>query len=137
MLMDVCSKIFSSVMNDRAFRLLELHGTRFQFGETPEIGCRDGLFTLKSLLNARRNHDLGSYVGFVDLVKAYDTANHDLLLFRLLEKYRAPPTFVAAIRKIYTSNVVVLKFEKEVQEIPQEAWVRQGDDMARYFSYSL
>ena len=106
-------------MNDRAFCLLELHGTQFQFGGTLEVGCRDGLFTLKSLLNAKRNHDLGSYVGFVDLVKAYDTANHDLL-FRLLEKYEAPPTFVAVVRKIYTSNVVVLKFDKEVREIPQE-----------------
>ncbi len=27
MLMDVCSKIFSSVMNGRAFKLLEQHGT--------------------------------------------------------------------------------------------------------------
>jgi hypothetical protein len=27
MLMDVCSKIFSSIMNGHAFRLLELHGT--------------------------------------------------------------------------------------------------------------
>jgi hypothetical protein len=70
MLMDVCSKIFSSVMNGRAFRLLELHGTRFQFDGTSKLGCRDNLFTLKALLNARRNHNLGSYVGFVDLVKA-------------------------------------------------------------------
>ncbi len=129
MLMDVCSKIFSSVMNDRTFCLLKLHGTRFQFGGTPEVGCRDGLFTLKSLLNARRNHDLGSYVGFVDLVKAYDMVNHELF-FRLLEKYGLPPTFVAAIRKIYTSNVVVLKIKKEVREIPQEVGVRQGDNMA-------
>jgi hypothetical protein len=41
-----------------------------------------------------------------------------------------PPTFVAAIRKIYTSNVVVLKIEKEVREIPQEVGVWQGDNMA-------
>jgi hypothetical protein len=47
------------------------------------------LFTLKALLNARRNHDLASYVGFIDLVKAYDMANHDLLL-RILERYGAP-----------------------------------------------
>ena len=59
MLMNVCSKIFSLVVNNRAFCLLELHGTQFQFGGTPEVGCRDGLFTLKSLLNAQRNHDLG------------------------------------------------------------------------------
>jgi hypothetical protein len=67
-LMDVCSKKISSDMNDRAFRLLELHGTRFQFGGTPEVGCRNGLFTLKALHNPQRNHDLGSYVGFVDLL---------------------------------------------------------------------
>jgi hypothetical protein len=52
MLMDVCSKIFFLVMNDRAFRLLELHGTQFQFGGASEVGCCDGLFTFKSLLNA-------------------------------------------------------------------------------------
>jgi hypothetical protein len=97
MLMDVCSKIFSSIMNGRAFRLLELHGTRFQFGGTPTIGCQDGLFTLKMLLNAHKNHDLPSFVAFVDLVKAYDTANHDLLL-KILEKYGAPPKFVTAIK---------------------------------------
>ncbi len=91
MLLDVCSKIFSSVMNNHVFRLLELHGTQFQFGGTSELGCRDGLFTLKALLNVRHNHNLESYVGFVDLVKAYDTTNHELL-FHLLEKYGVPPT---------------------------------------------
>ncbi len=40
MLMDVCSKIFSSVMNGQAFRLLNKHGTCFQFGGTPELGSR-------------------------------------------------------------------------------------------------
>ncbi len=122
MLMAVCSKIFSLVMNHRAFCLLELHGTRFQFGGTPKLRYTDGLFTLKALLNARRNHDLGSYVGFVDLVKAYNIANHELL-FCLLEKYGAPPTFVAAVKRIYTDNIVILKIEKEVREIPQEVRV--------------
>jgi hypothetical protein len=80
MLMDMCSKVFSSVMTARAFTLLDKHGTRFQFSGTPGVGCREGLFTLKALLNARHNDDLASYVGFVDLVKAYDTANHKLLI---------------------------------------------------------
>ena len=97
MLMDVCSKIFSSVMNRHAFHLLKLHGTQFQIGGTPTRGCQDGLFTLKTLLNAHKNHDLPLFVAFVDLVKAYDTANHNLLL-KVLEKYGAPPKFVAAIK---------------------------------------
>ncbi len=129
MLMDVCSKIFSSVMNGRAFRLLELHGTRFQFGGTPTLGCQDGLFTLKTLLNAHKNHDLPSFVAFVDLVKAYDTVNHDLLL-KVLGKYGAPPKFVAAIKTMYTDLKVVLKIDKEIAEIMQSVGVRQGDNMA-------
>jgi hypothetical protein len=83
-------------MMARAFQLLDKHGTRFQFGGTPKLGCRDGLFTLKALLNTQQNHDLTSYVSFVDLVKAYDTANRNLLL-HILERYGAPPKFVAAI----------------------------------------
>ncbi len=69
------------------------------------------------------------YVGFVDLVKAYDTANHTLLLC-ILERYGAPPKLVATIQTIHTNNICVLKIEKEIVEIPQSVGVRQGDNMA-------
>ena len=68
---------------------------------------------------------MSSFVAFVDLVKAYDTANHDLLL-RILERYGAPPQFVDAISRMYKDLVVVLKIEKSVEEILQEVGVRQG-----------
>ena len=77
-------------MTARAFWLLDKHGTCFQFGGTPKLERRAGLFTLKALLNAQKNHDLATYVSYVNLVKAYDTANHKLLL-RILERYGAPP----------------------------------------------
>jgi hypothetical protein len=106
MLMDVCSKIFSSVMNGRAFKLLEQNGTRFQFGGTPELGCRDGLFVLKTLLTMQKNQNLSSYVALVNLVKAYDTANHNLLL-DILEKYGAPPSLYRLLNK---STKILLSF---------------------------
>jgi hypothetical protein len=61
-------------------------------------------------------------VGFVDLVKAYATANHDLLL-RILKRYGAPPKFVASIQSIYTNSVCMLKIEKITAEIPQSVGV--------------
>jgi len=81
------------------------------------------------LINAHKNHHLPSFVAFVDLVKAYDTANHDLHL-RIQKKYGTPPKFVASMRTMYTDLVVVLKTEKEIQEILQSVGVRQGDNMA-------
>jgi hypothetical protein len=86
------------------------------------LGCQDGLFTLKTVLNTHKNHNLPSFVAFVDLVKAYNTANHDLLL-KVLEKFGAPPKFVAAIKTMYTDLKVVLKIGKEIQEIHQSVGV--------------
>ncbi len=66
MLMDVCSKIFFFIMNGRAFKLLETQGTKFQFGGTPLLGCRDGLFVLKTMFTLQKNttfpHVLGSFI---------------------------------------------------------------------------
>ncbi len=50
-LMVVCSKIFSRILCARSYKLLEKHGTKIQYGATPNCGCQDGNFTLKSILN--------------------------------------------------------------------------------------
>ncbi len=62
------------------------------------------------------------YVAFVDLIKAYDMANHELLLM-LLGKYGAPPLFVLAVERMYQDLVVILKIEKEWQDFCQSVSV--------------
>ncbi len=83
---------------------------------------------MKALLNAWHNHDLASYVDFVNLVKACNTANHKLLI-DILRQYGAPPKFAAAIKTIYHNNTCVLKIKNEIMEISQSVGVRQGDNM--------
>jgi hypothetical protein len=73
--------------------------------------------------------DTTTTLPFVDLVKAYDTVNH-VLLIDILHKYGAPPKFTTAIETIYQNNTCILKIENEVTEIPQTIGVRQGDNMA-------
>ncbi|KAL7524108.1 hypothetical protein ACHAXR_000439 [Thalassiosira sp. AJA248-18] len=90
------------------------------------------------MLNMRKNHNLLTHVAFVDLVKAYDTANHDLLL-KILAKYGAPPKFISAVERMYQDQdlVVVLKIGKSIEEIMQEIGVRQGDNMAPVLFFFL
>jgi len=106
-LMDVISKVFSRMVNDRLFKILDKYCTKFQFGGTPGVGCTDAILTLKSVIHTRGNHGLSTHVAFIDLVKAYDTANHELLI-RVLEIYGVPPKLRDVIRRMYTDLKVVL-----------------------------
>jgi len=109
--------------------LLAKHGIKLQFGATPGVGCQDGLFTLKTLLHQRQQHNLESYVIFADLVKAYDTTIHDLLV-EVLERYGAPPKICSVVRRLYTDLKVLVNLNGCKAEIEQSVGVRQGDNLS-------
>ena len=68
-------------------------------------------------------------MAFVDLVKAFDTVDHKLLM-RVLERYGAPPKLRSAIARMYADIKTVLKLGKAKAEMNQTVGVRQGDCMA-------
>ena len=47
-LMDIGSKIFSSILCTRLFKIIRKHGVKYQFGLTPGVGFQDGSFTIKN-----------------------------------------------------------------------------------------
>ena len=67
----------------------------------------------------QHNHNLPSYVAFVNLVKAFNTVNHKMMLQRL-ERYGAPPKLWSAISRMYKNLKIVLKIGKV-----EEKWVRR------------
>jgi hypothetical protein len=100
-----------------------------QFGATPKVGCQDANFTLKTLLHPRRQHSLESFTTFVDLVKAYNTSLHKILL-EVLERYGAPPVFCSIVGRLYSLLSVTIKAGKEEVTVPQTGGVRQGDNLS-------
>ena len=104
--MDIGAKVFSSMMCKRLFKIINSHGVKYQFGSSPGFGCQDGVFTLNTALHACHNHNLPTFLAFVDMVKAFDTVDHKLLM-RVLERYGAPPKLKSAIAHMYTDLQIV------------------------------
>ena len=102
---------------------------KYQFGSSPGVGCQDCLFTLKTALHAHHNHNLPTFVAFVDIVKAFNTVDHKLLM-KVLERYGAPPKLKSEISRMYADLKIVLKLVKAKAEMNHTVGVIQGDCMA-------
>lgn len=86
-LLDIVSKVMSLVITSRLQHVLKSEFTPIQFGTSPKTECPEGSFSLKSLLQMRKEHDLNSWVIFVDLIKNFDSIHHGLI-FELLKKLK-------------------------------------------------
>ena len=124
--MDIGAKVFSSIMCNILFQIIKLHGCPTQFGSSPGVGCQDGRFVIKTALHTRHKHNLPTYVAFVDLVKAFYTVSHSMML-KILEWYGAPPKLRRDILQMYADLKIVLKIGKPKEEMGQKVGVIQGD----------
>ena len=127
--MDMGSKLFSSILCTKLFKIIKLYWVKYQFGSTPGMGCQDNSFTIKTLLNLRHAHKLPTRVLFTDLVKAFDTSNH-VFLIKILERYSCLTNLQLAISRMYKNSVVRLIIGKVNTTIPFEVRVKQGDSVA-------
>ena len=74
----------------RLLIIIKQHGVKYQFGSSPGVGYQDGTFSIKKILHLHHNHSLPTFVAFVDLVKAFNNVNHNIML-KILTQYGAPP----------------------------------------------
>ncbi len=119
----------SIIIANRLLQRLKQLGANTQFGH---IGCQEAQHIINRALLLRRQHGLESFVLFVDLVKAFDTIQHTLLL-QILEKYGIPPSLKSVIEKMYKNFQVEITCGKISSTIDYTTGVYQGDNMSPVF----
>ena len=128
-LLDVLSKILSSILVNRINKHLEKHGLKEQAGFMKNRGCADATSTLKITLQNLQAANQDSYVLFVDIVKAFDSVNREML-WKILKKYGVPTATIAIIKKMYTDIRIKLGIEKAEALFYSTLGVKQGDNLA-------
>ena len=106
--MDILSKNISALIGNRLQETLRKHGCDEQNGFLNKKGCIDGSFCLNYSLHTRKSFGYGTWVLFIDLVKAFETVNRNLLL-QILKKYGLPDNLINIISKLYKDTRIKFK----------------------------
>ena len=124
-LLDVASKIVSTIINARMSIVQETHGIEPQTGFRGNRGTIDGLFTAYIGLQKRKEHGLATWVLFIDLVKAFDTVIREVA-FAVLRKFGFPDHFIHIVIRLHSNASVKFKVGDVDTTVPSSIGVRQG-----------
>lgn len=123
-MLSVVAKCYSSVLNNRVQQYLEENEilSDAQNGFRRDRSCEDHIFTLTNLIQNRKS----TFVTFVDLQKAFDLVNRDLLQYKLqLVQYMMPsPVFMEKHSRVLCVN------DLRTNWFLCSNGVRQGDNLS-------
>ena len=122
----VAGKVLAKIMLTRLLK----HVADLVLPES-ECGFRSGRCKIDISFNRQlqekcceQHQDL--YLAFVDLTKAFDTVNRDLL-WNILRKFGCPPTFIAIPQQFHTGMCAqVVMAGSQSSSFPDEVGVKQG-----------
>ena len=100
MMLEACYKVVAIITHSRLTATLESLDHEPQCGFRSGRSTSDAVFTIKAALKKRKEHELESWILFIDLVKAFDKVPRELL-WKILLKYGVPPKIVRLLIKLH------------------------------------
>ena len=97
--MNIAGQILDSVLVQRLQAVIEEEGTESQTSFRYFCGTIDGAFTVINALRKRQEHNLESYVAFIDLTNAFSSVPRAALLKGLL-KFGFPRHFIRIVMRL-------------------------------------
>lgn len=127
-LLSVVAKIFSSVLNNRLLFYLEESDILVdeQNGFRKDRSCIDHIFTLNSIIE----NNEATFVTFIDLQKAFDMVDRELLQLNLL-KHGIDGNFYHALKSLYSNTESCIRIgDRYTEWFECSSGVRQGDNLS-------
>ena len=132
-LISCVSKAYSSLLNDRIVKFCNANEIfpDEQNGFRAKRSCEDHIFSLSTIIKNRMNDKKDTFCAFVDLEKAFDWVNRNLLLYRLLS-HNIQGKMYNAVRSILsdTKSCVQLDNNCNTNWFDNICGVRQGDSLS-------
>ena len=126
-LLSVAGKVLAKIMLTRLLEhVVDLVLPESQCGFRRGRSTIDMIFVARQLQEKCREQHQDLFLAFVDLTKAFDTVNRDLL-WNILRKFGCPPTFIALLQQFHTvmcAQVVIPGSQSS--SFPVEVGVKQG-----------
>ena len=128
-LLSTVYKLYSSLLNSRLTNCAERHGlfADEQNGFRRARSCEDHCFVLSSIIRNRLASNKSTYIGLIDLKKAFDCVDRDLLLYKLLNAGINGKIY-ESIKSIYSHCETAINLNGYISDFfPCNFGVRQGD----------
>ncbi len=126
-LLSIAGKVLAKIMLSRLVEhISEALLPETQCGFRKSRSTTDMVFVLRQLMEKSREQNKDLYVAFIDLSKAFDTINRELL-WKNLSKLGVPPKFLSILRQMHDGmQARVLTGELQSESFEVNVGVKQG-----------
>ena len=109
-------KLYSSVINNRLSSYCECNKLidEEQNGFRPGRSCLDHVFVLSSVIRNRQNNNMSTFAAFIDMKKAFDWVDRDVLLFKILSQFGIKGKMYNVIASLYSNSTACVKINNYV-----------------------
>ena len=129
MLLEIAYKIIAIIIHKRLQPLIDRLDHENQCGFRKGRGCTDAVFTVKIALMKRREHNLETWVLFLDPIKAFDRVPRKLLWCILL-KFGVSKKLVNVLKLLHRNFKVTFDIDSVNKTMTCIIGVKQGDTLA-------
>ena len=114
-LLNTASKIFSRIILNRFQNLVDCQLLEIQSGFRSNKSTIDQIFTLKMTMEKRRAFNKPLFMCFIDITKAYDSVNRELL-WKICRSYGISDKLVNLLKMLYKHSIAKVKINGELSD---------------------